>query len=49
LEVEGRSALSADGERSFERLVHGFVVALDRRTEQLGPEVASAEEAPQRP
>jgi AcrR family transcriptional regulator len=33
LETDGGFALSADVERSFERLVHGFVVALDQWTE----------------
>jgi AcrR family transcriptional regulator len=35
-ETEGSFRLSADVERSFERLIHGFVVALDQWTDPTG-------------
>ena len=45
LETQGGFALSADVERSFERLVHGFVVALERWTDPIGPETEAAARA----
>jgi AcrR family transcriptional regulator len=43
-ETEGAFALSANIDRSFERLIHGFIVALDQWTEPNSPTPAPAAE-----